>query len=95
MSGRKAELNKLKRGQKKFVKEQEKLLEQTNLLGICDGNTKVVNRTASPASKRYPQPPIKAVYNNRVVFGAGVVTGLVIGIWVSMFLCNFIPMVLS
>lgn len=42
-----------------------------------------------------PQPSARPVYNNRVVFGAGVATGFVIGIWVSMFLCNFIPMVLS
>jgi hypothetical protein len=62
---------------------------------LCDGIGKVVERKVTQTSMRVPQPAIRPVYNNRVVFGAGVVTGLVIGIWVSMFLCNFIPMVLS
>lgn len=88
MCGRKAELDKLKRGQKKFIVEQEKMFDTRK--SVCDGLVSIRRKTV-----RYPQPPTKPVNNNRVVFGAGFFTGLIIGIWVSMFLCNFIPLVLS
>lgn len=45
-------------------------------------------------SKSHIQPSVKPVYNNRIVFAAGFVTGAVITLWVTLFLIKFVPMVL-
>jgi predicted lipid-binding transport protein (Tim44 family) len=44
---------------------------------------------------RYPQPPAKPVYNNRFVFLSGLATGLLIGLWLAMFLLTYIPTVIK
>jgi hypothetical protein len=46
-------------------------------------------------SQSHVQPPAKPVYNNRVVFAAGFITGAVITLWVTLFLIKFIPLVLQ
>jgi hypothetical protein len=45
-------------------------------------------------SKSHVQPPAKPVYNNRIVFIAGFVTGAIITLWVTLFMIKFLPLVL-
>lgn len=53
-------------------------------------------KSADGESRRiYPQPSARPVFNNRAVFGVGLLIGLVIGLWVGMFLCMFLPMVMK
>lgn len=49
---------------------------------------------AQKVGESHPQPPVKPVYNNRVVFAAGFITGAVITLWVTLFLLKFMPLVL-
>jgi len=53
-----------------------------------------VATAAYKISQSHVQPSAKPVYNNRVVFAAGFITGAVITLWVTLFLINFIPLVL-
>lgn len=49
-----------------------------------------IHQKMGDIDRRYPQPTPKPVYNNRVVFGAGLVTGLITGIWIGIFIYLFL-----
>lgn len=45
--------------------------------------------------RQYPQPAPRLVVNNRVVFGVGMLTGIVIGLWLGMFFSMYLPRLLE
>jgi hypothetical protein len=65
-------------------------------LKIAKRRQKIQQQLGSVAASlgaAHPQPAVRPVRNNRIVFLLGFITGSVITLWLTLFLIRFLPMV--